>query len=152
VTHRHTHPHHGFSTSSARFSLGAIALGQLAIERAQDSAIREFAKRMVADFQQNNAELQQLAHSKGWRLPPNAGDWMRVKQLIGHTPAANFDRVYMHEVDVDHRNAQATLRNYVQTGTDPDLKQWATQTIPMFREHLQSATATGNRVGMKPTP
>ncbi|HEV7764145.1 MAG TPA: DUF4142 domain-containing protein [Thermoanaerobaculia bacterium] len=126
-----------FLTSSAQFSLGEIELVQLAIERAQDSAVRDFAKRMVADFGQKNAELQQLAQTKGWRLPLNAGDWIRVDQILAHTPAAKFDRVYMHEVYVDHRNAQATMRNYVQTGPDPDLKQWATQTIPMFREHLQ---------------
>jgi len=58
----------------------------------------------------------------------------------------------MHEVYVDHWNAQAVFRNYVQTGPDPDLKQWARQTVPMLREHLQSAIATGSRIGMKPTP
>jgi predicted outer membrane protein len=63
---------------------------------------------MVADFQQKNAELQELAQKKGWRLPLNAGDWIRFKQILAHTLAAKFDRVYVHEVYAEHRNAQAT--------------------------------------------
>lgn len=141
-----------FLINSAQLSLEQIELGQLAIERAKDSAVRDFAKRMVADFQQKNAELQQLAQGKGWRMPLNAGEGDRVKQILAHTPAAKFDRAYMREVYVDHWNEQAVFGNYVQTGPDPDLKQWARQTVPMLREHVQSAIATGSRVGMKPTP
>jgi putative membrane protein len=62
---------------------------------------------------------------------------MRLMQLSG----AEFDRAYMNEAGVNsHLEAAAVYQRQVALGVDPDLKAFASRTLPRVQGHLAMAS------------
>jgi putative membrane protein len=59
----------------------------------------------------------------------------KLKGLKG----ADFDAEYIRIMVADHEKAVALFQAQSQNGSDPDLKAWATQTLPKLQAHLQAA-------------
>lgn len=67
--------------------------------------------------QQHAALLQQLQAAKG----------------------AEFDKVYARQQVMAHQQAVDLFQTYSQSGDNPQLKQWAAQTLPALQQHLEMA-------------
>ncbi|PYO48534.1 MAG: hypothetical protein DMD84_20850, partial [Candidatus Rokuibacteriota bacterium] len=64
----------------------------------------------------------------------------------------DFDRDYMSEMVRDHTEDIALFERAAETSTDPDLKAWATRSLPMLREHLALARQVNSEVVLGPVP
>jgi putative membrane protein len=53
----------------------------------------------------------------------------------------------MHEMLMDHQHDVAAFKREAKTGTDTDLKSWASKTLPTLEEHLTLAQNTASKVG-----
>ncbi len=51
----------------------------------------------------------------------------------------NFDEAYANNQVVAHEQTIELYRDYVEGGDNPDLKQFAQQTLPKLEEHLKQA-------------
>jgi putative membrane protein len=58
-----------------------------------------------------------------------------------------FDRAYMADMVEDHRMDVADFRKQSQTGSDPEIRDFARHTLPTLREHLRMAVETSRAVG-----
>jgi putative membrane protein len=117
-----------------------VQAGNLALQKANSADVKAFAQRMVNDHGASNAELAQLATTKGLALPTELGGEhdASFKHLEGLS-AAEFDKVYMQHMVEDHDKTVADFDKVATTGTDNDLKAWAAKTLPVLREHQTMA-------------
>lgn len=139
-----------FLMDAAMGGMMEVELGRLAVQNGASDAVKQFGQRMVDDHSKANTELMSLATSKGITLPTELDEKHRahVTKLSGKT-GADFDREYSKMMLSDHNKDVSAFEKQSTKGADPDLKAFATRTLPTLQEHLQMAKALnpGNRGG-----
>lgn len=136
-------PDLAFLRDAADAGLAEVQASQLAETQATDPDVKSFAKKMVEDHTQANAQLAELAQAKGVTLPSELSaaakrDLAALKALRG----AKFDTRYMAEYGPKaHISAVSKFRKQAESGQDSDLKTFATQTLPVLENHLKHASA-----------
>ena len=138
----------GFVNTVAMDGMAEVELGRLAVQKAKNPEVKQFAQRMVADHSKANVELKQLASNKNVTLPaePNAqqkADKDRLSKLSG----AEFDRQYMSMMTAGHDKAVAAFEDESRNGKEPDVKAWSSKTLPTLREHQTMAKQIAAKVG-----
>ena len=127
-----------FLQDAAKGGMMEIRMGQMGLERGVSPAVKSLSQHLVNDHTAANKELAALANEKGAFLP---GD---DAQMIASMPFAtksgdDFDKGFALQAVEDHRKAIAEFENETRTGTDPDIKNWATKSLPTLRAHLAEA-------------
>ena len=118
-----------------------IALGKVAAQKASDSAVKDFGRRMVEDHTKADDQLAAIARKDRISIPPASDqqqqtDYARLDRQSG--PA--FDRLYMRMMVGDHRKTVQLFQS--ETSSDnSDLKQYASATLPVLQNHLNMAQA-----------
>ena len=133
---------HEFMMNAAMGGMLEVELGQVAAQKGTSEAVKQFGQRMVDDHSKANTQLTTLAQSKGITLPTALDDKHRneVTKLSAMSGAA-FDREYSKKMLSDHNKDVSEFEKESTHGTDPDLKAFATTTLPTLREHQQMARA-----------
>ena len=139
---------HKWIMETAMGGLKEVELGRIAAQQGTSDAIKQYGQRMVDDHTKANAELMALATSKGMTLPTELDEKTRadVTKLTAMT-GASFDRAYARMMVNDHRKKVDNFEKQSQRGRDPDLKAFATKTLPTVQEHLQMARALPGAAG-----
>lgn len=127
-----------FAKEAANGGLAEVALGKLAIEKATDAKVKEFAQMMVTDHTKANDELKALASAKSITLPtaPKADKQMTKDELSSLTGAA-FDKAYAEQMVVDHEKTVALFEAGKTSVQDPELVAFIDKTLPVIKEHLE---------------
>ena len=134
---------------AAMGGLMEVELGQLATQKGTSESVKQFGQRMVDDHGKANTELMTLATSKGITLPTAIDDKHRqdVTKLSAMS-GADFDRAYAKMMLKDHEKDVSEFEKQSTKGTDPDVKAFASKTLPTLQEHLTMARALpGNERG-----
>jgi putative membrane protein len=121
-------------------NMSEIEAGKLALGKAQDPKVKEFAQRMVDDHSKLLDDVKSLAQSKGVDLPsaPDAKHQKVMKKLQSKS-GAQFDREYMQAMVKDHREAIKLLKRTEKSAKDEDVKQAANKAEPEIQDHLKMA-------------
>jgi putative membrane protein len=129
-----------FMKEAAAGGMAEVEMGQMAADKASSPEVKEFGQRMVKDHSQANDQLKQIAMQKGVTLPssPSAKDEMTKKRLSNMSGDA-FDQAYMKDMLKDHKADIAAFEKESTNGKDPDVKQFASQTLPTLKDHLKQA-------------
>jgi putative membrane protein len=129
-----------FMKEAAEGGMAEVALGQLAVEKASSSDVKKFGQRMVDDHSKANDQLKQLATEKKVDLPQdlNAKD-KATKATLEKLPGDQFDQAYMKDMVKDHKKDVSDFRRESKSAHDPDVKQFASQTLPTLEDHLKQA-------------
>lgn len=129
----------------AQANLGApfqIDSGRLAESKALSSNLRDYAHLMVVSHIPVVNALNTILQHKGITAPSEPllhGAYDAILASLKAEHGAAFDRDYVNgQVEYQKGNA-ALFRNEIQNGSDPDLKQFARQTLPKIEDHLQRA-------------
>ena len=129
----------------AQANLGApfqVDSGRLAENKATTAQMRNYAHLMVVTHIPVIADLNAILQQKGATAPPNTLLHAAYETMIASLKAehgAAFDRDYVNG-QVDYQKGNAALFEYeVQSGTDPELKEFARRTLPKIEDHLQRA-------------
>ena len=101
---------------------------------------RSFAQRIVDDHSKANDQLATIAREKNIDVPPTvkgkqASELKRLSNLSGSA----FDREYMNLMLEDRKKDVAEFRKQAKDARDPDVKAFASQTLPTLEEHLTLA-------------
>jgi len=125
-------------------NLGApfqIDSGRLAETKGTSSAIRDYAHLMVTSHGPVVDALNLILRRKNI-TPSNTllhGAYDAMIATLKSDSAAAFDRDYVNgQVEYQKGNA-ALFEQEIQNGADPDLKEFARQTLPKIVDHLQRA-------------
>jgi putative membrane protein len=131
---------HDFIMDAAMGGLEEVELGHVAAQLGTSDAVKQFGQRMVDDHSKANSELMTLASSKGITLP-TALDEKHQKEVtkLQAMKGAEFDRAYSKMMLSDHMKDVSEFEKQSTKGTDPDLKAFASKTLPTLQEHLQMA-------------
>jgi len=131
----------------AQANLGApfqIASGRLAEKKGTTAAIRDYAHLMVVSHIPVVNALNAILQRKNIAAPPNAllhSAYNAMVALLEVDRGIGFDRDYV-EGQVEYQKGNAALFQYeIQHGADPDLKEFARQTLPKIEDHLHRALA-----------
>ena len=124
-----------------------VQQGKLAQEKAGNEKVKEFGKRMEQDHSKANEELKKIASDKDIQLSndldkKHKGKVDKLTKLSG----ADFDKQYMDAMVSDHKEDIKKFQRVADKGKDAELKQFASQTLPILKEHLQLAETTVQQV------
>ncbi len=127
-----------FVMEAAQTGMLEVQLGELAVQRGSSAGVKKYGQEMVEEHTQKNQELMQLAKQKGVEVPTEMSSQNkdltdRLSQLSG----TSFDAAYKQAMIDSHNQAIALFQAQSQQGQDPELKAWATQTLPNLQAHLQ---------------
>lgn len=138
-----------FMKEAARDSAAEIKLARLALDRSSNSAVREFAQRMIDDHTKANRQLMHLARDKGITLStaPTAEENATYDRLASLHGAA-FDRAYARMMVQDHEKAVHMFQALANNGRNSDLRTWAGDTQLTLRTHLTLARRMADAVGV----
>lgn len=129
-----------FMDKAAQGGMAEVELGQLAQQNGQSQDVKDFGKRMVTDHSKANDQLKQLATQKGVSLPTTLDSKdQATKDRLSKLQGSAFDKAYMHDMVMDHKKDVAEFKHESTAAHDPDLKNWAGQTLPTLESHLQEA-------------
>jgi putative membrane protein len=129
-----------FVMKAAQGGMAEVELGQLATQNAQSDQVKQFGQRMVDDHTKANDQLKQVAQQKGLTIPTDLSakdkaDKDRLSKLKGE----QFDRAYMQHMVMDHKKDVAEFQKESTSGKDNDVKNFASQTLPILQDHLKQA-------------
>ncbi|RYU92098.1 DUF4142 domain-containing protein [Mucilaginibacter terrigena] len=128
-----------FVQSALESGAAEIKVSQLALTNSKNAEVLEFAKMIIADHTNSDAELKKISGSK----PVNDTITVAHEQLLASLAKKTgheFDKEYMQVMVNDHENAIKVFK-IGETNTDKKLKDFADKTLPKLQEHLKQANA-----------
>jgi putative membrane protein len=121
-------------------NLAEINLGMLAARLAMNPEVRRYGQRMVDDHTTANEQLNALANKKGFQVASEMVQKHRaLSDKLLSLRGQGFDKEYMSNMVTGHKEAVALFEAKSKDAQDPDLKTFATQTLPILQEHLKMA-------------
>lgn len=116
-----------------------MATGRVAEQKAQSSATKEVAARMIADHSKTNKELVDLGNKKGLGI---STEGVKAQPISGE----GFDKRYLNLVVQDHQEESSLFEKEAKSGDDADVKSWAAKTLPTIKQHLALAKGALDKV------
>jgi putative membrane protein len=132
---------HTFMNDAAEAGMAEVELAKLAKDRASNPRVKNFAEMMIKDHSAANNKLQTIARDKSVTLPSTLGKHQDHLEDLSKKNGAEFDKAYMKMMVNGHEDVVRDFEKCSQNGTDPDVKTFASQTLPTVRMHLDSAKA-----------
>jgi putative membrane protein len=114
-----------------------VATGRSAEQKAQNSATKQLAGRMIADYSKTNQELVDLGKRKGLSISPEG----KPQQIS----ADGFDKRYLNLVVQDQQEAVTSFDKEAKSGDDAEIRKWAAKTLPLVRQRLATAKDAFNK-------
>jgi putative membrane protein len=136
-----------FAVKAANGGMAEVAMGQLAQTNAMNQSVKEFGSMMVKDHGEAGDKLKQIAGQKNITLPATLGDkeQKRLEDLQKKT-GKDFDKAYVKLMVDDHQEDIKEFKEAADKCKDPDLKAFATKTLPVLEKHLDSIQAIKKRM------
>ena len=115
-------------------------MGKLGLAQGSSDSVKMFSQQLADDHAKGNKQLAELAAKKNVTLPAEASPGPAEQMLAKHT-GAGFDQNYIKAMIADHQKDIQEFEKEVSSGSDPEVKQWASDTLPTLRSHLEQAKA-----------
>jgi putative membrane protein len=119
-----------------------IQSGQLAAEKAQNDDVQSFGKQMTDDHTETSDDLKELIEDEDIKveLPSELDDQHQAKlDKLKGLSGNQFEKEYVRMQIDAHQKAVALFESYAAAGENDDLKEWAGDTLPTLKEHLEEA-------------
>jgi putative membrane protein len=125
-----------------------VTLGNLAAQKASNSAVKQFGQQMVTDHTTMGKQWSALAAQNGLPLKPapdatQAQEVTRLQSLSG----AAFDQAYMTSMIQDHQHDVTVFQSQGPSARSAEVRQLAASGLSTIQQHLTLATQVGSQVG-----
>jgi putative membrane protein len=122
--------------------LAEVDLAKLAVQKASNTAVKDFAQRMIKDHGEANDRLASLAKANGIALPDQFDSEQRsMRDRLQQAGKTEFDPAYIRGQTTDHQKTVQLLIYQIGSGENEDLKTFASDTLPIVLDHLRMAQA-----------
>jgi putative membrane protein len=121
-----------------------IQAAKLAEKRSKNADIKAFAKMMVTDHTKSTALIKKAVANSGKPITPPAGlpaDKKAMIDALTSASAADFDKAYVDQQVMAHKDALALMTSYSMSGDTPQLKDAASMIVPTVQMHLDKITS-----------
>ena len=113
-----------------------IASAQAALDQAQRTDTKNAARMILEDHRSSSEKLHSLASRKGWTLP-SAATADADQAMDSSAGSGSFDDRFLADQIRMHREAISLYRAQASGGSDPDLRQFASDQLPHLEHHLE---------------
>ena len=133
-----------FVTLAAQTDMTEAHIGQLAAERAQSQAVKDYAQMLVTDHTNDYNQLSTIAGKAGLQVPKGI-DAAHEKMIapFEKLKGTAFDRKFAHDMVQGHETAIAAYDKESRDGQNADLKAYAKQALPTLEKHKNAAQELG---------
>jgi putative membrane protein len=137
-----------FAKTAYQDNLAEISVGQLAVQRASNNDVKQYAQELVDDHTKANDQLKQIATSKGIDLPSEVDSQAKSEQdRLSQVSGSDFDRQFLDQEKKDHQKAIALFQQEASQGQDPDLKSYASENLSKLQQHASMADHISGSTG-----
>jgi len=135
-----SNPDQEFVTKAAQGNSAEVELGKIVAAKSKDPNVKQFAQMMVKDHTTALNELQELAQAKNLNFNDDLPDDAKsLQQKLSGDTGKQLDKDYMDGMVEDHQKDVQEFTDKSQNAKDPDVKQWASKTLPTLQKHLEKA-------------
>jgi len=135
-----SNPDQEFVTKAAQGNSAEVELGKIVAAKSKDPNVKQFAQMMVKDHTTALNELQELAQTKNLNFNDDLPDDAKsLQQKLSSDTGKQLDKDYMDGMVEDHQKDVQEFNDKSQNAKDPDVKQWASKTLPTLQKHLEKA-------------
>jgi putative membrane protein len=135
-------------TFLAQDSVGDVQLGNLALQKSQNAAVRAFAQTLVADHTRSANAAMQVARQTGdteAKLQPS-DETLIEEQHLSQYSGYRFDEEWLtHEIAM-HNTDIETVRNAMEVATNVSVMQLERTALQIDEKHLHMANAALDEV------
>jgi putative membrane protein len=141
-----------FAAKAASSGMLEVRLGELAMQKASNEAVKDLAKQKVDEHTKANEKLTTMAKDKGIEMqtelmPKHQAMHDKLAKLEGDA----FDKAYVSTLKQIHKNDLTMFKKAMKSAKDPDLKSFATDTVPTLEAHLKHVDETAKMLNGKKT-
>jgi putative membrane protein len=140
-------PDQDFLVKASEGNVSEIKLGQLAVHKANNEQVKQFAQRMVDDH--TKAQQQLVNETEGSNIidPDHVTkDAADLYDKLNKESGTDFDKDYMKAMVNDHQDDLNTFQDEIKNGKNEQLKTYAQNTLPVLQKHLESAKQINQQV------
>jgi putative membrane protein len=134
---------HHFVPQAAMANMAEIQFGHLAVKKAKDPRVKQFAQMMIDDHVKVQKDLADAASGFGIQWPKQLdASHRQIHQRLSSLSNEQFDREYMRVMVDGHREVEKTLAAHGGEGSGvlaAQVSEWAARTLPAVRAHLKEA-------------
>jgi putative membrane protein len=119
-----------------------VKSGKLAAKKAKHEDVKDFGEQMVDDHTETTEDLKELVKDENIKVDmPSKLDDKHQSNLekLKEVSGAKFDTVYVPMQVLAHEQAANLFEDYSKSGDNEALKEWAADTVPTLKEHLEEA-------------
>ena len=136
-----------FAMKAAQGGMAEVQMGKLAADKGNSPDVKAFGQQMVDDHTKANDQLKSVADGESMTLPTgmNAKDqaeYDRLSKLSGDA----FDKAYVRGMVKDHEMDVKEFQRESTHGQDPQIKNFASQTLPVLEGHLSKIKAIQSKM------
>ncbi|WP_431033541.1 DUF4142 domain-containing protein [Pseudomonas yamanorum] len=137
-----------FVEDASAKGVAEIEAGKLAQEKGTSADVKSFADMMVKDHTAANNTLKSIADTKDLEVSDSAELVDKAKAMILELRGAkSFDQAYANNQVKAHEATIALFEKEASDGKDPELKAFASETLPKLKSHLEHAKALAKAHG-----
>jgi putative membrane protein len=126
-----------------------VALGQMAVQKASNNQVKQYAARMIQDHERVSEELKKLTGQAGMReIGELSMPHQRIQRMLSQLSGEEFDKAYMAFMVRDHTKAIGNWEERAPTLADPQIKHWLESLLPILKDHLQRGKAIADAIGV----
>lgn len=140
-----------FVDEASAKGMAEIETAKLALDKGTAEDIKTFAQKMIDDHTKANQKLAELAgQHDDLEMSDEATLMDKAKAMILKLrDGENFDEAYANNQLTAHEQTIELYREYVKSGENPQLKQFAESTLTELEHHLKQAQELVSKHGSK---
>jgi putative membrane protein len=130
-----------FLQNAQEVCMAAVQGSKLALDKSTNMQVRHFAQRVLDEHTDTRNKLDALAEAKGVEVPESPSLTQRAKLVIlSLRDGSSFDQNYVESVGVSaHQDAIELFQKAATTSSDPDVRAFANDTLPLLQHDLDVA-------------
>jgi putative membrane protein len=133
-------PH--FVRKAAMSDMYEVEAGKIASEKGQSDAVKQFGKHMVEAHSKTTEELKAIVQAE--KLNVESPDKLDDKHQgmiddLNNAKPEDFDKTYAEQQVKAHKKAVKLFDGYAEDGENAAVKQFAANTLPTIKRHLEEA-------------
>lgn len=141
-----------FLKDAAEGANAEVEGSKVAVTQSSSADVKTFAQQMIDDHGKAGTELKGLADQKGVKVSDTPSITKKTEiKVLSERKGSSFDQHYADSIGVKaHQDTIKLFQKEVDKGSDPEVKAWASKTLPALQHHLEMAQSLKAKTDAEP--
>lgn len=129
-----------FVKKAAEGGMAEIAMGKLAQEKGATQAVKEFGQKLVDDHTKADNQLKEVAAKENLEIPSSMSKkHQKEVNKLSKLSGPEFDKAFIKRAVKDHKKDIQEFQAEAQHGSNPSVREFASNNVPVLEQHLNIA-------------